>query len=73
MKKITPQFMPQVQRAPHFIEAVLSAKHQDNTGHQGSPVIAERLDSFHDDPFLLYACLWYAYSEGVAVTFAAAT
>ena len=61
MKKITPQFMPHVQRAPRFVAAVLHAK-------ENKAAVLERLDAFQDDPFLLYSCLWYAYSEGVAVT-----
>ena len=62
MKKITPQFMPHVQRAPGFVAAVVRAK-------ENQAAVSERLDAFQDDPFLLYSCLWYAYSEGVAVTF----
>ncbi len=64
MDRITPEHMPYVEKAPRFIEAVRAAK------RTGSPVI-ERLESFDDDPFLLYSCLWYAWSEGVAVTFQA--
>lgn len=72
MKKITAQFMPHVRRAPQFVEAVRIASLQAGAGRQGAPAVVQRLDSFQDDPFLLYACLWYAYSEGVPVTFAPA-
>ncbi|MBV9852099.1 MAG: hypothetical protein JO250_20735 [Armatimonadetes bacterium] len=68
MQKIAPQFMPHVERAPQFIEAIQRAKH-DHKGHDRQVTITQRLETFDNDPFLLYTCLWYAVSEGVAVTF----
>ena len=62
--------MPLVHRAPQFVQSVAGAKYQASQGQTGVPTVVERLERFEDDPFLLYACLWYAYSEGVAVTFA---
>lgn len=70
MKKITPQFLPHVERAPQFVEAVRRARQRaaDEGAREVAPVV-ERLDAFEDDPFLLYSCLWYAYSQGVPVVF----
>lgn len=64
MKKITPQFMPYVEQAPHFVEAVKRAQQEKTT-------VRESLETFRDDPFLLYACLWFAYSKRVPVLFEA--
>ena len=64
MKKITPKYRPYLERAPRFLEAVQQAKQG-----RADTTVQETLETFEDDPFLLYACLWHAYSEGVAVTF----
>lgn len=55
------------QHAPAFVDAVRTAKaaRQDS-----QPVIAVSLCDFPDgDMALVYACLWYAASEQVAVLF----
>ena len=48
--------------APRFATAV------ENARKRGGEATAT-LRAFRDNPFLLYAALWYAASEGVAVTF----
>jgi hypothetical protein len=56
------------QNAPDFITAVQTV--QGKRGKSGAPVrIFLTLDAFVDDPFLLYACLWYSATQGVACTF----
>lgn len=56
------------QSAPEFIAAVQSA--HENRGKTSEPmVLILTLDAFADDPFLLYACLWYSAALGVACTF----
>ncbi|MGI4791065.1 MAG: hypothetical protein ACRYFS_19740 [Janthinobacterium lividum] len=52
--------------APRFATAV------DNARKRGGEA-ATTLRAFRDNPFLLYAALWYAASEGVSVTFNAPT
>ena len=47
--------------APRFARSVAAAKKRGTDA-------ATELQSFHDNPFLLYAALWYAAGEGVAVT-----
>ena len=60
---ITPEYRQFVlDHAPRFAAAVDGARRNDGTA-------ATNLGTFYDNPFLLYAALWYAASEGVAVTF----
>lgn len=70
MEEISPDALRLVQEgAPRFLKAVERAAKQsqrDNTQNAG---ISLTLDAFYDDPMLLYAALWYAYSQGVPVTF----
>lgn len=49
-----------INRAPGFVRAVSAAR------KRGEAATAD-LRSFRDDPFLLYAALWHASSEEVAV------
>ena len=37
--------------------------------HRNEGTAVTTLHAFRDSPFLLYAALWYAATEGVAVTF----
>ncbi len=65
MQKITPEYLDFARRkAPHVVQVIEGAKADGKT----APL---RLEVFADDPFLLYTCLWYAYSEGVVVTLSA--
>lgn len=48
--------------APRFADAVALARKRDGTA-------VTTLRTFRNNPFLLYAALWYAATEGVAVTF----
>lgn len=66
MKKMPRKYLRYVNAAAEFKQAV-----QDARRIGSSAPLQERLDSFEDDPFLLYSCLWYAYSQGVTVTFLA--
>jgi hypothetical protein len=66
LKKITPEYMADVERYPAFTAAVQAAK-----DYGSRPTIEVSLEQFNDDPFGLYACLWYAWSDGVHVMFAA--
>ena len=66
LKKISPKFMADVARYPAYTAAVQAAKAAILL-----PTLEVSLEQFNDDPFGLYACLWYAWSEGVRVTFAA--
>lgn len=63
MQDITDEAFRLIERnAPGFIDAVL-------WGKAGTPAeILLTLDAFADDPLLLYACLWYSMSQGVACT-----
>lgn len=54
------------QHAPDFREAVLEAKKKARERKRGA-YVAIKLERFDDDPFLLYACLWYAVFEDVEV------
>ncbi len=54
--------------APDFREAVLHAKAAFRSLRK-TPQLSVRLERFHDDPFLLYACLWFALSENVEIRF----
>ena len=68
MKKITSDVLRFVQqKVPGFVERVTQAK--EGQGDQAPLTLT--LSCFADDPFLLYAALWYAYGEGVEVTFQA--
>lgn len=49
-----------MERAPRFVRAVDAARQRGGDAKT-------RLRSFRGDPFLLYAALWYAADEGVAV------
>lgn len=51
-----------IDHAPRFVAAVDFARKRGGTA-------MTTLRAFRDSPFLLYAALWYAASEGVAVTF----
>lgn len=52
--------------APRFALAVDHARKRGRAA-------ATTLRAFRDNPFLLYAALWYAASEGVVVTFSPPT
>lgn len=69
MKPISPEALQLVQEeAPNFIQAVQQASLQ--SGHfQEETAILLTLEAFHDNPMLLYACLWYAESQKVSLTF----
>jgi hypothetical protein len=57
------------QNAPGFIVAVQSLQERQGKAEVASPILLT-LDAFADDPLLLYACLWYSATYGVACTFA---
>ena len=60
---ISPEYRQFVlDHAPRFALAVDHARKREGSA-------ATTLRAFRDNPFLLYAALWYAASEGVAVTF----
>jgi len=68
MKKITPEAQKLAEEAaPKFITAVQKSKEARQAHHEEVSVITS-LEAFNDDPMLLYACLWYASSEEIAVT-----
>ena len=54
------------EKAPFFQEQVRQAREQASNTRKHAR-LQVRLDTFADDPFVLYACLWLAYSEGVEV------
>ena len=59
---ISPEYRQFVlDHAPRFAAAVDGARKRGGTA-------MTTLWAFRDNPFLLYAALWYAASEGVAVT-----
>lgn len=67
MKFITQEAIEKIRaEAPKFIEAVDDSKDKDR-------VLIMTLDAFANEPELLHACLWYAYSNGVAVNMAPPT
>lgn len=71
MKPISPEAMKLVQdKTPHFL-AEVQQKKQRVQGTRKAARLALSLNRFEDDPFQLYACLWYAGSEGVDVLFSA--
>jgi hypothetical protein len=53
-------------RFPRFVKAVKSAR-----STHGLPVYTSLSDFVPEDMTSVYACLWYAHSEGVDVTFTA--
>ena len=60
---ISPEYRQFVQdHAPRFAEAVDRVRRNDGTA-------VTTLRAFRNNPFLLYAALWYAATEGVGVTF----
>jgi hypothetical protein len=66
MQPISPHTLDYVERSHGFkgmVEAVLAGRRRS---------VRVKLDRFEDDPFTLYACLEYARSVGVSVTFVAA-
>jgi hypothetical protein len=69
MLPISPQALHLIEsEAPDFRKAVLQAK-KAMRGSRSPAGMQMRLERFHDDPFLLYACLWYALSKNVEVHF----
>jgi hypothetical protein len=71
MKKITAEALELVREgAPHFVSDVKRAVKESEGRTEPMPVITS-LVAFCDDPMLLYACLWFARSEAVAVLFTA--
>lgn len=56
--------------APQFVQDVRTAA---RTGSMEgvAPALRLALETFQDDPMLLYACLWYAHACGVDVMFVA--
>lgn len=73
MQRISSEALKLVQeKTPHFVEEVQQGK-ASVQGTRKTARLVVRLDRFEDDPFQLYACLWYASSEGVDVLFAAHT
>lgn len=78
MQPISPEHRAYVEdKAPDFARAVATLrqplagsparKHRDP--RRPAPAIHADLEEFDGDAFLLYACLWYAQTEGVALTF----
>src|SRR5579859_4759999 len=66
MQPITPEALAMVQDdAPDVIARVQRANQ-----HRRHRSIRLTLDRFDDNPILLYACLWYAATSGVAITIA---
>ena len=66
MKPISTKLRRYVERqAPQFVAAVYATKENRRA------FLPTVLDEFEDDMTLLYACLWFSYSEGVAVLFEA--
>jgi hypothetical protein len=66
MQDVTDEAVRLIERnAPDFITAV-----QRLRGKRAKAArILLTLDAFADDPFLLYACLWYGATHGVTCTF----
>lgn len=56
--------------APDFVLAVQHAKEAANL-KQNPAKLKVALETFEDDPFLLYACLWYGTTAGVTCIFKA--
>ena len=71
MQPITSQARKLVQeKMPHFLDEVRSVQ-ASVRGTRKRARLTLRLDQFQDDPFQLYACLWYARSEGIDVLLSA--
>jgi hypothetical protein len=69
MENISPEARRLVEEnAPSFLAAIEHAK-TVGTRKQKPARLTLTLEAFADDPFTLYACLWYAASEGVACMF----
>jgi hypothetical protein len=67
MSPISPEYRQFVlDHAPRFAAAVDGARKRGGEA-------TTTLRTFRDNPFLLYAALWYAASEGVRVTFSPPT
>ena len=73
MRKIDLQTIEFAQNhQPDFTQAVQNAR--DAARESGSPAtITSTLEAFYDDPMTLYACLWYADTLRVSVTFQPST
>jgi hypothetical protein len=70
MHEIPPDTLDLIERkAPEFITAVQRAQATGATKEQSATIFLT-LDVFAEDPFLLYACLWYSATCGVTCTFA---
>jgi hypothetical protein len=70
MYDIPPEALDLIERkAPEFITAVQRAQATGETKEQTATIFLT-LDAFAEDPFLLYACLWYSAACGVTCTFA---
>jgi hypothetical protein len=68
MKTISPEARRLVLRAaPNFAQAVKHARSENRRNAIQTSLVME-FGSFEEDFLLLYACLWYAASAGVAVT-----
>lgn len=80
MEPISPEHRAYVEHnAPDFARAVATLKQILALGqslpprrrpYRTAPAVQAELENFAGDMALLYACLWYARTEGVAVTFA---
>ena len=69
MKPISPEALDIVMEyAPRFVEAVHRAARMPHKKTANRSLIAT-LSDYDDNPTLLYACLWYARTHGVIVTF----
>jgi hypothetical protein len=55
------------QGAPQFVKDVRRTL-REGRASEGRLSLTVRLEDFDDDPMLLYAALWYACTEGIAVT-----
>jgi len=68
MNRITREQKQYVQdKAPWFVELLQAVELQPDVA--ADSMISVRLAQFRGDITLLYACLWYASSSGVAVRF----
>ncbi|MCW3053463.1 MAG: hypothetical protein JWN14_2633 [Chthonomonadales bacterium] len=67
MHDISPETLRFIEEnAPDFVLAVQHAKEVADQ-KQKPAKLKVVLETFEDDPFLLYACLWLALSEGVEI------
>lgn len=68
MRTISAEARRKVQHeAPQFLAAIQHALQQPRTP-EAEPSLRVSLEAFEEDFMLLYACVWYAYSAGVALT-----